>query len=162
MKNNNFSENIGTLGGAMQIMSPNFEANANSNVTNSHPYVYMSENSFKNNMAYFSGNAMYLGHTVNRFTDFKDYLNMCGAGVHIDSNLFEANIGLKRHNGGAIRHICHEYSTNTTTNAFYDSTSSLELAVRNKTDEEAGTNFTYYYDSPLTTMDNITDLFDIS
>ena len=140
-------------------MSPNFEANADSNVTNSHPYVYFANNTFEKNMAYFAGNAIYLGHTVKRYTSFQDYRRVCGAGVHIDTNHFEGNIGLKKHNGGAIRHICQEYSSDNIQDAYHNSTSSLEIAVRNKTDADFG-NFTYYYDSPSLTTENITDLFD--
>ena len=59
-------------------------------------------------MAYFAGNAYYITHTVKRLTDFQDYLNMCGAAVKIDNNLFEGNTGLKKHNGGAGVHRCIE------------------------------------------------------
>lgn len=39
-------------------------------------------------MAYFAGNAYYITHTVKRIESYVDYLNMCGAGVMIDDNLF--------------------------------------------------------------------------
>ena len=57
-------------------------------------------------MAYIAGNAIYLAHTKNLLDEYSDYLNMCGAGVHVNDNLFESNIGLKRHNGGAYLHRC--------------------------------------------------------
>ena len=90
-------------------MSPDFESNAESSEANSHPYIYIQNNNFTQNMAYFAGNALYIAHTVKRVTDFHDYLYMCGAGVHIDQNLFYGNIGTKRHNGGAIVNRCFIY-----------------------------------------------------
>ena len=51
------------MGGAIHIMSPDFEASKDSNATNSHPYVYVQGNTFTKNMAYFAGNAIYLVHT---------------------------------------------------------------------------------------------------
>ena len=41
IKNNTFVENIGTIGGAIHIMSPDFESNAESTEANSHPYIYI-------------------------------------------------------------------------------------------------------------------------
>ena len=106
IKNNTFEENIGTLGGAIHIMSPDFESNAASNTTNSHPYIYIENNTFSKNMAYFAGNAIYIGHTIKRITSFVDHMYVCGAGVNIGNNIFEGNVGLKKHNGGAILHRC--------------------------------------------------------
>ena len=83
IKNNTFEENIGTLGGAIHIMSPDFESNKDSTEVNSHPYIYIENNIFNKNMAYFAGNAIYIGHTVKRITSFEDYLFVCGAGVSI-------------------------------------------------------------------------------
>ena len=42
IKDNIFEENIGTMGGAIHIMSPDFEHNQMSNETNTHPYIYIS------------------------------------------------------------------------------------------------------------------------
>lgn len=44
-------------------------------------------------MAYFAGNALYIVHTVWRTTNFYDYRYMCGAGVHIEDNVFDRNSG---------------------------------------------------------------------
>ena len=82
---------------------------------------------------------------------------MCGAGVHIENNIFEENMGLKRHNGGAAVHRCLVYD-NFFKGARLNTTSSLELAERNKTDADVG-NFTYWYDDPMTTVDNFTDIY---
>ena len=42
IKDNTFEENIGTMGGAIHIMSPDFESNAGSNdKVNSLPYIYI-------------------------------------------------------------------------------------------------------------------------
>ena len=90
------------MGGAVQIFRPDFETNSASNLTNSHPYIYIHGNKFEKNMAYFAGNALFVSHTVSVETSyFEDYRMMCGAGVLIDQNHFVGNIGLKRHNGGA-------------------------------------------------------------
>ena len=79
--NNTFSENIGTTGGAINIMSPNFEFRRDpdtKNVTkwmnNSLPLIYLHENNFTRNMAYFSGNAFSIINTMKMVTDFQDYL----------------------------------------------------------------------------------------
>ena len=40
IRNNTFEENIGTIGGAIHIFSPDFEANlANEDMVNPHPYI---------------------------------------------------------------------------------------------------------------------------
>ena len=115
LKNNTFEENIGTLGGAIHIMSPDFESNANSTEVNSHPYIYIENNTFTKNMAYFAGNAIYMTHTNKLITSFLDYLYVCGAGVNIENNIFEGNVGLKKHNGGAIVHRCLKFTHSTDT-----------------------------------------------
>ena len=109
IKENEFSENIGTLGGTVHIFSPDFETNKASNATNSQPYIYFEKNAFIQNMAYFAGNAVYITHTIDRSKEFEDYRFMCGAGVHIKDNWFAYNNGLKRHNGGASVHRCLVY-----------------------------------------------------
>ena len=103
------------MGGAIHIMSPDFESNADSTEANSHPYILMENNTFTKNMAYFAGNAIYMGHTVKRVTSFVDHLNVCGAGVAIHNNIFEGNVGLKKHNGGAILHRCLKFTSSTDT-----------------------------------------------
>ena len=64
--------------------------------------IVIKDNRFERNMAYFAGNAFYI-YNLMKSTDEeeKDYLQFCGAGILIDSNVFEDNIGMKRHNGGA-------------------------------------------------------------
>ena len=106
IRKNRFEENIGTLGGALHIYAPDFETNAGSNATNSVPYIYIEDNEFIKNMAYFAGNAYYITHAIDAVKDFQDYKYMCGAGVHVANNHFEGNMGLKRHNGGASVHRC--------------------------------------------------------
>ena len=64
-------------------------------------------------MAYLAGNAVYISHTVKAFTEFEDYRYMCGAGVHVGDNVFEENIGLKKHNGGAYMHRCIHLTNST-------------------------------------------------
>ena len=66
-------------------------------------------------------------------------------------------MGLKRHNGGAAVHRCLVYDS-AFEGAQLNTTSSLELAERNKTDADIG-NFTYWYDDPMTTLDNFTDIY---
>lgn len=72
------------------------------------------------------------------------------------NNLFEGNIGLKKHNGGAYLHRCIK-SADLSDNIFSakNQTSSLELGQRI---EDKG-DFLYYYDDPVTKEVNITDLF---
>ena len=110
-------------------------------------------------MAYFAANAVYIAHTKDLVEDFADYLNMCGAGVVVQSNLFEGNVGTKRHNGGAYLHRCIRYSDYTTGYSALGHTSSLRLATRDKVDTDEG-NFLFYYDDPRTVQMNITDVFD--
>ena len=106
--NNTFSENIGTTGGALHIISPNFEARRNPvtlNVTqwenNTLPLIYMNGNNFTKNMAYFSANAFAIIPSKRFYYDFLDYRSFCGAGIEISGNHFQHNVGMKRHNGGA-------------------------------------------------------------
>ena len=51
----NFLNNIGTFGGAITVNSPDF-----TNRDGPKPYVIVSQCHFSNNMAYFSGNAIYV------------------------------------------------------------------------------------------------------
>ena len=48
-----FSQNIGTFGAAVTINSPNWQKG-------NQPHVVLSKNTFENNMAYLSGNAVYI------------------------------------------------------------------------------------------------------
>lgn len=112
-------------------------------------------------MAYFAGNGLYIAHTVNRYTSFQDYRNTCGAGVLLSGNIFRENIGLKRHNGGAIVHRCFQLSDETATFAATSQTSSLPLLEREKEEGDVG-DFEIYYEDPETTYDTITDIYDAS
>ena len=49
-----FKNNIGTFGGAITINNPDFKTSEN------RPYFIISNCQFYNNMAYFSGNAVYM------------------------------------------------------------------------------------------------------
>lgn len=71
------------MGGAIFVMSPDFKNNKQSK-----PYIYIRDNNFVQNMAYFAGNALYVTHTVDRNEPYVDYLNMCGSGVDVQGNLF--------------------------------------------------------------------------
>ena len=158
--NNTIQENIGTLGGAVHIFAPDFETGANSTETNTKPYIWFQNNTFSQNTAYFAGNAIYMVHTVLRYTNFRDYRYMCGAGVHLEDNLFLGNSGLQRHNGGATVHRCLVYDDNYK-GFVLPQTSSKELQARNKTDADVG-NYTVWYDDALTTYDYLYDVFDNS
>ena len=143
-------------------MEPDFESNADSSETNSHPYVYIEHNNFTNNMAYFAGNAIYMSHSVKRIKEYHDYLYMCGAGVHIDNNNFIGNNGPKKHNGGAIMHRCFKRLDSGNANKWWirtDQTSSYMLASRNKTEDDPD-DLEYFYDDPTVVNDQITDLYD--
>ena len=112
-------------------------------------------------MAYFAGNAIFMAHTNNRIVDFEDYKNMCGAGVVVDNNNFEGNIGVKKHNGGAYRHICIHYDSIKEGFAEKGQTSGLKLAERLDL-EEHETDYEHYYDDPKTVTATIADIFDSS
>lgn len=61
----------------------------------------ISRNTFIGNMAYFSGNAVYI-KTVSSSSK-----SNCG-GISIEGNTFQNNVGLKIHNGGAVTIRCQE------------------------------------------------------
>ena len=88
-------------------------------------------------MAYVAGNAFYIKPTMRTNTAI-DYRQFCGAGILIDSNIFEGNIGMKRHNGGAgvIRCRRSDNQDDSEDNYFIDrdKTSGLFLKERNATD----------------------------
>ena len=111
-------------------------------------------------MAYFAGNAIYIAHTSNRIDDYEDYKNMCGAGVLVDNNNFEGNIGLKKHNGGAYLHDCIHYDSITDGFSSKGHTSGLKLA-RDEEAEDTG-EFEYYYDDPKVVTTTVSDIFDLS
>ncbi len=52
-----FTQNIGTFGAGITIDSPNWQ-------TGNQPHVVLSKNIFTKNMAYFSGNAIYVRPTI--------------------------------------------------------------------------------------------------
>ena len=74
---NEFSENIGTTGGAIHIEQPNFE------VPNMKPYLIIKDNKFKNNMAYFAGNAIHISHKMRMIVSGQDSRQTCGNGILI-------------------------------------------------------------------------------
>jgi len=93
---NVFQDNIGFMGGAMLIDSPNLAANKINP-----PVVILYENTFERNMAYSSGNAVYM-----RSTRTRGSTNICGL-VHVELNTFTRNMAVtKSHNGGAITLAC--------------------------------------------------------
>ena len=64
------------------------------------PYIVIKENKFRNNMAYFAGNAFHLTYKMRMYEADYDSQQVCGAGILIEDNSFIGNIGLKKHNGG--------------------------------------------------------------
>ena len=62
-RENEFSENIGTTGGAIHIENPDFRyADKERN-----PYIVIMENKFFNNMAYWAGNVFHISMTIRMF-----------------------------------------------------------------------------------------------
>ena len=131
------------------------------------PAIVMKDNRFDKNMAYFAGSAFYVRNTM-RTTQLFDYLQFCGAGTLIESNIFEGNIGMKRHNGGAGVIRCTRLNDNSNYFITHRQTSGLFLRERNATDDELklwgakdqkDMNYTYYEDAVDTVM-NVTDIFD--
>ena len=57
IKGNTFTQNIGSFGGAITIDSPNWR-------TGNQPHVVLHSNTFDKNMAYFSGNAVFIRPTM--------------------------------------------------------------------------------------------------
>lgn len=53
-------------------------------------------------MAYFSGNAIYIRNSRKE----TDSNKICG-GINLKDNIFEHNIGMKIHNGGAVSILCY-------------------------------------------------------
>ena len=75
-------------------------------------------------MAYWAGNAFHISLTIRiayaADSDAgtpSDAWQTCGAGILIDDNFFQGNIGLKKHNGGAgvirCRHTSSESDSDT-------------------------------------------------
>ncbi len=93
------------MGGAIIIDSPNLVANKaymESYATPAlRPNVILYQNTFERNMAYSSGNAVYM-----RSTELATNTNVCGL-IHIELNTFRRNMAVtKSHNGGAITLAC--------------------------------------------------------
>jgi hypothetical protein len=63
----------------------------------------LNKNTFEKNMAYFSGNAIYVRPTI--LASSLEAKQNC-AGVNIIGNIFNNNIGMKIHNGGAVSAYC--------------------------------------------------------
>lgn len=91
---NNFEKNIALFGGAVTVNSPDF-------TNGKEPFIFMQDNDFLQNMAYLSGNAVFIRNS--RLVDDVD--EMC-AGITMNNNQFTENLGTKRSNGGAISLVC--------------------------------------------------------
>ncbi len=128
-----FSRNIGTFGGAIAINSPDFQHYDES-------YVIIQGNTFSNNMAYFSGNAIYIRNT----RPDMDYYEIC-AGFSIWSNDFTENNGLKTGNGGAISAVCDTID---------------DAGLEDWNSNSAFTTLWIIFDTQWTTLSYMTDLTD--
>lgn len=64
IKGSKFTQNIGFFGGAITIDSPNW-------IEGNQPHVVLHSNTFDKNMAYFSGNAVYIRPTM-QFESYYD------------------------------------------------------------------------------------------
>lgn len=78
IKGNDFQSNVGTFGGAITINSPDWK-NGNQ------PHVVITSNQFSRNMAYFSGNSIYMRATIAKSGLSSD--QVC-AGVNLIGNTF--------------------------------------------------------------------------
>ena len=65
------------------------------------PYILIIGNTFVGNMAYFSGNAIFI-----RSTKLVSNEQEICAGSFLDKNIFNQNMGMKAHNGGALSAVC--------------------------------------------------------
>ena len=68
IKGSKFTQNIGFFGGAITIDSPNW-------IEGNQPHVVLHSNTFDKNMAYFSGNAVYIRPTM-QFESYYDRKGM--------------------------------------------------------------------------------------
>ena len=101
---NTFEENIGLFGGAVSINSPNFAHLDDPGAIKDQPYVLFYKNDFARNMAYISGNALFMQGTKRSDRP----LDSCSMSVLIDSNDFVENFGFKHSDGGAVSLTCSE------------------------------------------------------
>lgn len=77
IRGNNFYRNMGTFGGAITINSPNWQSG-------NEPYIVIFDNKFQNNMAYFSGNGVYMRNT--KLTT--DLGKICGGALIQQNNFY--------------------------------------------------------------------------
>ena len=101
---NDFQDNIGLYGGALNIDSHDY-GDKQLAYNASKPYIIIDSNKFKRNMAYIAGNAIYVRLTQ-RIGNEEEAGHVCGGGVLIRNNGFFKNIGLKKTNGGAVSILC--------------------------------------------------------
>jgi len=70
--NNTFTDNIGFMGGAIMIDTPNFNSSGarfnNYTTPDLRPNIVIYKNTFERNMAYSSGNAIYARSTITTIT----------------------------------------------------------------------------------------------
>lgn len=99
---NTFEENIGLFGGAVSVNSPNFAFLDDPGAIKDQPYVLFYENVFSRNMAYISGNAVFMQGTKR----IDQPLDTCSMSVLFDSNEFVENFGFKHSDGGALSLAC--------------------------------------------------------
>jgi hypothetical protein len=90
---NRFNKNLGVFGGAITINSPKW-------VNGKVPSLYIGYNTFDGNMAYVSGNAVYIRLAKSSEND------TCKTPGLFSNNNFNNNLGLKLHNGGAVTVRC--------------------------------------------------------
>jgi hypothetical protein len=120
--NNTFTENIGTTGGVIHFEQPDMMgAIAGGRRAN----IVIKENKFRNNMAYFAGNAFHLTYRMRMYVEDYDAQQVCGAGILIEDNSFIGNIGLKKHNGGVGVIRCEHLPTLQTFNQAFEINSGL-------------------------------------
>lgn len=86
------------------------------------PFVFVEDNTFIQNQAYLSGNALYMRSTKKSVNP----LNTCGV-ARLDGNTFDSNFGFKVSDGGALSILCDVITD--TTSRDYDRSSDFEDAV---------------------------------
>ena len=147
IRNNLFEDNVGTMGGVIAIMSPDFEGHDMQDSTP--PYNYIEGNTFNRNMAYFTGNAIYYASTKYFLAPNtgEDSKTLCGGGLSVNRNTFENNIGLKKHNGGAIALRCLVFQNES--NWFKANNKTSTIVFHGKTND-------------ISALGHITDLYDAS
>jgi len=106
---NVFKENMGLMGGAISINSPNAQQSQQKNRHSlESPVIILQSNTFESNQGYFIGNAVSVRYRWNRSETSTQKANtVCGGGFYSKDNHFTNNTSVLHSSaGGAISLTC--------------------------------------------------------